>query len=333
MFSQARVRLTLLFSAVFLICFWVFSTGLYLWVERSFEIEVGEKVAQIQRANVPSADPGETIVDINETALDQLYFVLVAMNLIMLLVIPAVSWILTGKALAPVRQAHERQRQFVADAAHELRTPLTILRSELEIALNKGRSADEYLSTLASSQQEIARLSDLTEKLLFLARHDDGQHSMDFAAVDLTDLLGRVLVAHRTLLVQKGLTLNFIPSEESVSVHGDAMLLTRLFANLIDNAIKYTASGGRIDVTVKGLDGRISVDVADTGIGIDPQHHQNIFARFTRIDASRGEAPGHGLGLAICRTIAERHHGSIKLVSEPRRGSTFTVVLPAKRTG
>lgn len=326
MFSKARIRLTLLYSAVFLACFWAFSFGLYIWSERSFEVEIGEKMAQ--NTSAAGVDLGEIVIDINEVALDQLKFGLIMLNLLLLFIIPAVSWYLTGKAFEPVRKAHEMQRQFVADASHELRTPLTIVQSEMEMALKKERCAGEYRAVLQSSQQEIMRLSDLAERLLFLARHDDGQDKLVFESIDLTDLVSTVLAAHRTPLGEKGLFLAFNPPEESVTVEGDPLMLSRLFANLVDNAIKYTPNGGRIAVTIMVREAKVLVEIADTGIGLGPELHEKIFARFTRADASRGETKGHGLGLAICRAIAERHAGTITVASSPGQGSTFTVTLP-----
>ena len=329
MFNRARIRLTVLYSLVFLACFWAFSIGLYELVQASFEVEIGEKLPQSSAPGVPGgADLGELVVDINEKPLDRLYSVLVWLNGIVAGVVPVLSWFLTGKALEPVRRAHEAQRQFVSDAAHELRTPLTIVLGEMEVALKKERSAGDYRAVLLSSQQEIARLSDLAERLLFLARHDDGKDTLVLESVDLTDLVSGVLAAHRQPIADKQLGLSFDPPEDSVTVEGDPLLLSRLVANLLDNAIKYTPRGGRITAGIRSEDSRVLIEIADTGIGLAKDWHEKIFARFTRADASRGETRGHGLGLAICRAIAERHNGAITVASSPGKGSTFTVSLP-----
>ncbi len=326
MFDEARIRLTLLYSAVFLACFWAFSFGLYEYTEQSFEIEIGEKM--MQRPSLEGANLGEIVVDINETALDRLYFILVVLNSLFLFIIPAISWVLTGRALEPVRKAHEMQRQFVSDAAHELRTPLTIVQGELEIALRNVRSPEEYRAVLASSQQEIERLSALAESLLFLARHDDGQDRLVFENIDLTDLVSTVLAAHRKPIFEKGLGLVFNPPDESVTVRGDPPMLSRLFRNLVDNAIKYTPPGGRIDASITLREKTAVVDITDTGIGIAPEFRERIFTRFARADASRGETKGYGLGLAISRASAVRHGGAITVAPAPGQGSTFTVILP-----
>jgi two-component system, OmpR family, Ni(II)-sensor and/or redox sensor kinase NrsS len=328
MFNRARITLTLLYSGVFLACFWAFSFGLFFWMEESFEIEISELMTQPPSAVGMRADLDEIVKDFNEVALDQLSFVLIMLNLLLLGIIPLLSWFLTGQALEPVRRAHEVQRQFVSDAAHELRTPLTITRGGIEIALKKKRPAEEYRAVLASSAQEIRRLSELTEHLLLLTRHDDKQERLLFKSVDLADLVSTVLAAHRMPFTEKNLSIKFNPPDESVTVSGDPLMLSRLFANLIDNAIKYSPRGGRMAVSIREQEKKVLVEIADTGIGIAPELHENIFGRFTRADASRGETKGFGLGLAICRAIAENHGGSITVASVPGQGSTFTVTLP-----
>lgn len=332
MFSRARIVLTLLYSAVFLTCFWAFSTGLYFWTEQSFEVEIGEKMSQRPTLEGTGADLGESVVDINEGALDQLQTGLIRLNLLLLVIIPAVSWLLTGMTLGPVHKAHEAQRQFVSDAAHELRTPLTILQSEMEVALGKERTPEHYRSVLRSGRQEILRLSELAECLLFLARNDDGKDRLAVERIDLTDLVSAVLASFRAPIAEKRLVLMFEPPEESVAIEGDPQMLIRLFANLVDNAIKYSASGGQITVTVAAREAKATVEIADDGIGIAPGLHEKIFARFTRADSSRGETKGFGLGLAICRAIAERHGGTIAVTSVPGNGSTFSVILPGVQT-
>lgn len=325
MFSRARITLTLLYSAIFLACFWAFSFGLFAWMERSFEVEIGE---QMSRHPAPAgSDPGETIIDFNEAALDQLYFILVVLNAALVVVILAVSWYLTGRTLAPMQIAHDAQRQFVSDAAHELRTPLAILHGEIELALRKERSDAEYRAVLSSSQQEIARLSNLAEQLLFLAGHGDRREKLVPEDIDLTDLVSAVIAAHRTLIAEKKLNITFNPPEESVVIRGDQLMLFRLFSNLLDNAVKYTPDSGRIDVTIVERDANILVEIADTGIGIAPDMHEKIFDRFARADVSRSETKGHGLGLSISRAIAARHGATIRLASRLGQGSSFTVVF------
>ncbi len=328
MFRKARIRLTAQYSAVFLICFWAFSLGIKLWMDKFLEVDVGEALMKIPFIKLSGIDLGDVVPDINEAALDQLQFIMVILNLALLVIIPVLCWYLTGKVLEPVRQAHDAQRQFVSDAAHELRTPLTIIQGEIEVALKKARQPDEYRAVLASSRQELRHLAALSERLLFLARQDDGQEPLRREAIDLTDMVSSILASYRGPLAEKAISLRFVPAEDSISIAGDPMMLSRLISNLMDNAIKFTPRDGCITVTLSLAGKEAVIDVSDTGIGIAPEMQDKIFDRFARADDSRGETKGFGLGLSICRTIATRHGGAISVFSTPGKGSTFSLRLP-----
>ena len=203
-----------------------------------------------------------------------------------------------------------------------------LCQSEIEVTLKQTRRPDDYRSALTSNLQEVQRLSELVERLLFLAKHDDGMDQLSRESIDLTDLVSTVLALHRGPLEEKQLLLELNPAEESVTVLGNATALTMLFGNLVDNAIKYTERGGKIVVEICVREPNVQVQVIDTGIGIAPELHGKIFDRFTRADVSRGQSKGHGLGLSICRSIAKRHRGTVSVASTPGQGSTFSVHLP-----
>ena len=327
MFSKARISLTWIYSLVFLACFWAFSLGLVAWMELSFHDDVSDQVVAKSSPEVANADWRGVAVDLNEIALDRLEFSVVVLNVVLLFVIPSLSWYLTGKALEPVRRSHEAQRQFVSDAAHELRTPLTIIRSEIEMALKRERTSEDYGEALVSNLEEVTRLSELVERLLFLAKHDDEKDQSAFESIDLTDLLSSVLARYRIPFAERQLLLEFKPAEKSVLVLGDAIMLAMMFGNLVDNAIKFTEINGTITVSMELREAKVVIEIVDTGIGIAPEMQEKIFDRFTRADASRGQTKGHGLGLSICQAIAKCHHGIVS-VSSQGQGSTFAVVLP-----
>lgn len=332
MFTQTRLKLTLFYSLLFLSLFWLFSFGLYFWMERSF----GEGyISQVRQRQVQQGqyegefdDRKTTVVTIAEdVALDQLRNILIAINGISLLVIPAISWYLAKRSLAPVQVAHEKQRQFVSDASHELRTPLSIMTGEIEIALNKSRSISEYQQILKSNKEELTRLTSLVENLLFLAREDQNTHTAFTDAVDITDLLSTLIVQLKPVYTKKHLAVSFKPPEESIVIKGNIGLLRQLFFNLLDNAIKYTNKGEiKITLSQEGKDANISIK--DTGIGISPEHRARLFDRFYRVDSARSETKGYGLGLAIAYAVVKQHNGTISVVSSPRKGSTFTISLP-----
>ena len=235
--------------------------------------------------------------------------------------------------LARLERGFQRERQFTADASHELRTPLAAMQTILSVIRAQRRAPDDYEQALSDLAEEADRLQSLVEDLLALARRD-GPAPAVLASVDLSALLGDVCDSLRPLAEAKGLTLsNALPA--GLALLGDGDQLIRLFVNLLDNALKYTAQGG-VSVQANATAAHVTVVVADTGPGIAPEHLPHIFDRFYRADAARtaGSArPVHrahsaGLGLAIALEIARAHHGRLTAASVLGQGSRFEVVLP-----
>lgn len=327
MFKRANIKLTLIYSSLFLVAFWAFSIGLYFWMENYF---VESYIGEIEQHGEFEFDEQDTAIAniAADIAQDRLEKTLLILNGAMLIIVPLIAWRMTRRTLAPVQRIHEQQKQFVSDVAHELRTPLSIMSGELEVALSKERTPEDYRQVLDSSKQETDRLIELSENLLFLARIDQQRQAIEFEKVDLTDLIGSVVASVQTQSTTKEIAIHFEPEEEPTFVLGQAAMLRRLFLNLIDNAIRYTPSGGEIWISLGTSKQYTQVRVRDTGAGISPEDREKIFNRFYRVDPSRSQAKGYGLGLAICRSIVELHHGSIAVQSAPRGGSTFTVILP-----
>jgi heavy metal sensor kinase len=227
--------------------------------------------------------------------------------------------------LARLEEAFHRERQFTADASHELRTPLAAVQAILDVIHERRRSPDEYEQALDDIAEEATRLQSLTQSLLLLAR-SDMQTGASFEQVDLSTLLLDVTASLRSLAEAKRLTLTYRGTDQ-LMVMGDTDGLIRLFLNLLDNAIKYTEQG---DVTIRASrspDNIATIEIADTGSGISPEHLPHIFDRFYRAETSR-TSPGMGLGLSIAREIARQHGGSIEVSSQISQGTTFTVHLP-----
>ena len=230
--------------------------------------------------------------------------------------------------LTRLEAAFTEMRQFTADASHELQTPLTILRGEIEIALRSMRSPEEYVDVMRSALEEIERISLLVEGLLLLARSDAGVLKMDCKSLDLMTLLEDVLSQLSPLARVKAVLLT-LGEIEPLEVSGDMVHLRRLLFNLVDNAIKYTPSGGTVKVSIGRSSEWAHLIVSDTGTGIGPEERQKVFQRFYRSPEARtGAQGGSGLGLAIAKSIAEAHGGKVELESEPGKGSTFSVYLP-----
>jgi heavy metal sensor kinase len=235
--------------------------------------------------------------------------------------------------LARLEDAFERQKRFIADASHEMRTPLTILKGDVEVALNRPRTTQEYRQTLEMVNQTADRLNQLVEELLLLARTDNRQVPLKVEPVDLTELLSTVVGRLLPRAVSKDIALN-LNTPDGVTLQADAAKLTRLFTNLVDNAIKYSEAGDTVTVTVTPRLDYAAITVADTGPGIAAEHMAQLFERFYRADKARsramvdGNGGGAGLGLSIAQWLAQVHGGQITVASRPGHGATFTVRLP-----
>lgn len=330
MFRKANIKLTLLYSALFLVSFWVFSAGLYIWMENSF----GESyISEVQQQSEIESGFDEQHVDIadiaGEVAMDRLGNTLLILNGALIIIVPGIAWLMTRRTLAPVQRIHEQQKQFVSDVAHELRTPLSIMSGELEVALRKERIPADYQQVLTSNKQETDRLIELAENLLFLARDDQGRQAIEFEKVDITDLIGSVIASLQTESTKKEIAVHFEPEEEPTFARGQPAMLRRLFFNIINNAIHYTPLKGDIWVSLSTGKQYAQVKIKDNGIGISPEDQEKVFNRFYRVDDSRSQTKGYGLGLAICKSIVELHRGKIILRSALNQGSTFTISLPA----
>src|SRR2546425_1068132 len=222
-------------------------------------------------------------------------------------------------------------RRFTADASHELKTPLTVVRAGVERAITTHNLPQDTLATLEETLQEIKRMTELVDALLTLARADEGIAPLHREPVDLREIVEEVRETGELLAEESGVRVEVATPPEPMVVSVDATRIRQLILNLLTNAVKYTPPGGTVRMRLGAADGRVTLSVADTGIGIAPGDLPHIFDRFWRADSARtrtGERPGAGLGLAISKWIAEAHGGRIDVVSRPGGGTTFTVTLP-----
>ena len=233
-----------------------------------------------------------------------------------------------NEMFARLEAAFERQSRFTSDASHELRTPLAVIHAHAELALSRPRSADEYRETLAACLKAAGRMGTLVDGLLTLARADAGRLDPQFRDVDLRGVVEEVVDQYRPQAVAAGIELS-TALDEPVSVRGDLALLARVSSNLLANALRYTPAGGHVHVALStaGHDGAV-LAVEDTGCGIPLEDQSKVFERFFRTDKARSRSQGgNGLGLAICKSLVEAHHGTIGFTSTPDRGSRFEVRL------
>ncbi|NOZ57420.1 MAG: HAMP domain-containing protein [Calditrichaeota bacterium] len=225
--------------------------------------------------------------------------------------------------------AFKAQQRFIADASHELKTPIAILRARWENEINDADLPQEVRTQLTRDVEELARLNKLVEDLLLLTRADEGKIPLAREPVSLDELLNSLLEDARTLASGKE---QKIHTEITTcgTVQGDRNRLYQLFLNLVDNAVKYSQPGATIRITCERRGARVVVAVQDDGPGIPPEDLPLIFDRFYRVDKSRSrELGGSGLGLSICKWIAEAHGGSITVQSQPGQGTRVEVSLPA----
>jgi signal transduction histidine kinase len=233
-----------------------------------------------------------------------------------------------GEQAGELRRLNSRLIDFTADAAHELRAPLAIMRTVADRALARPRDALEYRDSLTTLQREVVRLSELSDALLMLARADHGQLVAQRASVDVADFLADLAARWQAMAESRALTIELELPEDG-TVEADSVLLGRLFDNLLDNACRYSPSGGTVTLAACAASPGWRLSVANTGSTIAPELRGEIFERFRRGDPARQrETGGAGLGLALCQTIAGLHGGTVRLDETDGPRTRFTVELP-----
>ncbi len=219
-------------------------------------------------------------------------------------------------------------KQLVADASHELRTPLTVMRGELEGLAQDTLLKRETRESLGSVLEEVERLANIVEGLFALSRLDAGETPVELARFDLA-MLAATTADQMSLLAEDKHVSVSCKCAGQVAVQGDRERLKQVVVNLLDNAIKYTPSGGQVSLSVRAEDTYAVLDVTDTGIGIPSSALPHVFKRFFRVDESRSrEQGGAGLGLSIVKSICTAHGALLEVSSAPGRGSTFRVKQP-----
>lgn len=230
-----------------------------------------------------------------------------------------------------LRRIDAARRGFFADISHELRTPLTIIRGEGEIALRgPNKRVAEYKRSIERIVEQAKHLSVLVNDLLFIARQGAGAARLNLQRIDLDTLLERVCGDAKVIARDKAVDIAFAGKGRHDVVRGDPARLRQLFLVLLDNAVRYSNSNGKVKVDVGRVDGEVRVQVSDHGIGIAPEELEGIFERFRRGgNASAMNAEGLGLGLPVAKAIVEAHKGRIEMASRLGEGTTVTVALPA----
>lgn len=230
-----------------------------------------------------------------------------------------------NEMLARLERIFALQREFLADASHELRGPLMVIRGNLDL-LRLGIPEEERRASVREASEEVERLSRLASDLLFLAASDAAE-VVEREPVRLDEIVAGAW--ERARHVDGGQHVILLRQNQPCAVLGDRTRLEQLLWNLIENALRYTQVGGRVEVRLRHQDGTAKLTVSDTGVGIAEEHLPRLFERFYRVDKARSRSNGGtGLGLSIVKRVAETHGGSVTVTSALGQGAIFTVSLP-----
>ena len=259
-------------------------------------------------------------------------YALAFLGAIALVIATIVGHILSGKAMIPLRQAYEKQRQFAADASHELRTPLSVVMASAELLQNDPSIQSPFLRQVIDDvRDEVKKMTKLVSDLLVVARSDNKALKLKPQKFNLSALIEQTARLMQPLAEQKKIDLQ-AENLPKVEIQADEQKIRQLVLILVDNAVKYTPDGGRVSVRYESTEkGRVRFSVSDTGIGIAKEDQAKVFDRFYRVDKARSrEMGGNGLGLAIAQEIVHLHKGRIWIQSELGQGTTFFVELRTK---
>lgn len=318
MFRRARMRLTILYIGLFVLALGLFSLVFYVAIATVLAptFDLAPELTNEQVAEVAY-----------QTSVERIGLALLAANVFAVALVAIAAWALADRTLRPIREAHARQRRFVADASHEMRTPLAAIRSSAEGALATAVTQEELRRALAVDASSAQRLTRITNDLLLLARSDevatDRRDPIDLSVV-VAETAEAFAVAHPDL-PRARLSLG-----ADLRVSADPTEIGRIIENLLDNAVRY--SGGPkadpVRISTKFVDRDALVEVSDDGPGIAAADLERIFEPFHRVHSEAGTPEGSGLGLAIARSLAQRNGGRLTVASRPGSGSTFRLSLP-----
>ena len=320
MFAQARLRLTLLFIVLFVLVFGAFSVIFYVAITGVLApaFDLAPELSNEQAAELAY-----------RATVDRIGTALLVGNVLVTAVVGIVAWVLASRTLAPIREAHLRQRRFVADASHEMRSPLAAIRATAESAADGGGTPDELKGALRSVIVATDELTRLTNDLLLLARTDERLIAPQTEPSDLSVITAEAVETFSLARSEGSVVVMDLAPDLVISAAPDDV--RRILANLLDNAARYGGPGVRIRVTTAGSERDAVLEVVDDGPGIAATDIDRIFEPFFRVNQDAASPEGTGLGLPLARSLAERNGGRLIVDSEPGVGSTFRLILPRFR--
>lgn len=293
------------------------SNNIYSYLKRSTPF--GEKIAFIDRT------PYQQVI----LNLLKIFILIGSISLIVLLII---SIYLTNKTILPIKEAFEKQKQFIADASHELKTPLTIIKTNTSLVLSNPEATvknQEKWINYISSQTD--RMSTLINEMLSLAKLDVNEAKLSLIPINISKIIESMLLMFDAVIYENGINLESKITKD-IFINGDQESIKKLFSIIMDNAIKHTNKNGKITVSLLSDKNKIKMIIMNTGEGIPAEHLEKIFERFYRVDSSRvRETGGYGLGLSIASSIVNQHKGKIYAQSKENQYTSFFVEFPQQQ--
>jgi signal transduction histidine kinase len=315
-FLLARFRLTLYYSLTAMVILCGSSVVLYNTILSNF-------AQSIIGNGFINPDIAEKVMD---KARDILLNRFVTIDAFIMFFVIVLGFLLTEKTLQPIKKNMEKQKRFIADASHELRTPIAIVISGLEVNLgNKKLDLNSARKTLEDTLEEMRNFSKLSNSLLDISKYDRSV-CIECESIPINELVKGIVEKNINLAYIKNIKIE-TKIDSVVTIDGDKNEISRVFFNILDNAIKYTKDGGTIKVSDKIVSNKYVVSIKDDGMGIKQDILNKIFDPFFRGDASRN-TQGAGLGLTLSKKIIENHKGTIDIKSEENKGTNVIISLP-----
>ncbi len=265
--------------------------------------------------------------------LTNLIYTFLIVAVVMLIVIFFISRFFANKSIQPIKEAFDKQRQFIGDASHELKTPLAVINTNVDVLLsNKEDTIKNQLKWLNYIKSEVERMTKLTNDLLYLTQIDYSNTKMIYSNFDLSNAVEDVILTMEALIFENNISLSY-NIDSNLFVKGNSEQIKQVVMILLDNALKYTNTKGSIDVRLKNIHNNANLSVTNTGEGIPEEYINKIFDRLYRIDKSRSSnSGGYGLGLSIAKAIIEQHDGEISVKSVLNDNTTFIIELPCSNS-
>jgi len=280
-------------------------------------------------ARVVNGSKNISFLDITDSKkiLTELLITFIFIGLGMTVVVFLVSLYFANKAIKPISETWDKQKQFITDASHELKTPIAIISANTDVLwANAESTVISQKKWISYIQAEIVRMNKLVSDLLYLSKTEDVQSEIQFVSFDLSEIVSDAVLTVEAMIFEKGITLSQ-NIEEEVIIKADGEKLKQVIMILLDNAVKYVDSNGKIDIVLEKNRHNISFTIKNTGEKIDKNDISRLFDRFYRADSSRSyENGGYGLGLSIAKTIIERHNGKLTVLSDDE-WTSFSFIL------